>query len=70
MSDLAEPVVRGSVCPLCQRANGCAMASASGDAATPCWCVAAVLDPAALVRSTALDGGASCVCAGCAARPS
>ncbi len=67
MSALAEPIVRGSVCPLCQRANGCVMASGGGDDAAPCWCVSALLDSAALARATALDGGFSCVCATCAA---
>jgi hypothetical protein len=70
MSALAEPIVRGSVCPLCQRANGCAMASDGGDDAAPCWCVGALLDPVALARATALDGGLSCVCAACAAAAS
>jgi hypothetical protein len=67
MSELAEPIVRGSVCPLCERANGCAMASASAGDRAPCWCVTASLDPGALARASALDGGASCVCAACAA---
>jgi hypothetical protein len=66
MSALAEPIDRTSVCPLCERANGCAMASASSDDAAPCWCVATSLDPGALTRATALDGGVSCVCAACA----
>jgi hypothetical protein len=67
MSAPTEPIVRGDVCPLCQRANGCAMASASDGDAAPCWCVSALLDPVALARATALDGGSSCVCAACAA---
>jgi hypothetical protein len=70
MSALAEQIVRGSVCPLCQRANGCAMASGGGDDAAPCWCVSARLDPVALGRATMLDGGLSCVCAACAAAAS
>ena len=58
-----------SVCPLCRRPNGCAMAAADGgsDAASPCWCVAAAIDPATLARASALDGGMACVCAACAA---
>jgi hypothetical protein len=58
-----------SVCPLCRRANGCAMAASDGggDAASPCWCVAAAIDPATLARASAHDGGRSCVCAACAA---
>jgi hypothetical protein len=70
MSAPPEPVVTVSLCPLCRRANGCAMASmASGEAgATPCWCFAADLDRTALARAFAIDGGASCVCAACAAK--
>jgi len=70
MSARAEPIVRGSVCPLCSGANGCAMASGGGDDAAPCWCVSARLDPAALQRATVLDGGLSCVCAACGAAAS
>jgi Cysteine-rich CWC len=67
MSAPPEPVVTVSLCPLCRRANGCAMASGEAGA-TPCWCFAADLDRTALARAFAVDGGASCVCAACAAK--
>jgi hypothetical protein len=69
MNALPEASVIASVCPLCRRANGCAMAGSDegGDAASPCWCVAAAIDPATLARASALDGGRACVCAACAA---
>jgi Cysteine-rich CWC len=67
MSALAEPIAAASVCPLCQRPNGCAMALGSAGATMPCWCVVAALDPGALARASTADGGAACVCAACAA---
>ena len=67
-----EPVastVSAGICPLCRRPNGCAMAAAGAEraGAPPCWCVAAVFAPAALAQASALDGGAACLCAACAA---
>jgi len=69
LPDQAVPSVAASVCPLCGGPNGCAMAAAGvdQDRAAPCWCVAAVIAPAALSRARALDGGAACLCAACAA---
>jgi hypothetical protein len=65
---MSEPVAlptTSGLCPLCRRPNGCAVAAGAA-AATPCWCVGARLDAAALARATAADGGSACVCAACA----
>jgi hypothetical protein len=73
-AEMVVPIVPASVCPLCRGSNACVMAAAdaAGDSngATPCWCVAAVIAPAALARASALDGGAACLCAACAAAAS
>ena len=59
-------------CPLCGRANACALAcGASGSggrgAATACWCVGVTFDRAALQRVPEAARGRAGVCAACAA---
>jgi len=68
LPDTSASIGTASLCPLCRRANGCALAAAAGGqaVATPCWCVTAAMAPAALARASAIDGGAACVCAACA----
>ncbi|MGZ8259342.1 MAG: cysteine-rich CWC family protein [Caldimonas sp.] len=51
------------VCPLCGRANGCAMAAGGG---APCWCADVDVAPSALARAAQVAGPAHCLCARCA----
>ncbi|THF77280.1 cysteine-rich CWC family protein [Cohnella fermenti] len=53
-----------SVCPLCGKENGCAMAA--GRAPESCWCFAASLSADALGRIPPEAKGQSCLCRECA----
>lgn len=52
-------------CPLCGRANQCAVAAA-GRFDVPCWCSGAVIHPAVLARVAPADQGRACLCPACA----
>ena len=52
-------------CPLCGEANECAMAA--GRDPESCWCMNAVMDPAALASIPAEAQGKVCICPRCAA---
>jgi len=58
-------------CPLCHRANACAMevAKATGQPVQRCWCVDAVFTPALMAQIPDNAKGVACVCAQCAALP-
>lgn len=60
-----QRTVDPSVCPLCGRANLCAMAA--GETDEPCWCTQVVIDPRVLERVPPELRGIACVCAECAA---
>ena len=53
-------------CPVCGAPNECA-AAATGSFATPCWCVDAVVDPAALARVPEPMRHRACLCRACLA---
>jgi diamine N-acetyltransferase len=53
------------LCPLCGRANECAVAAA-GRFDIPCWCSGVAIDPAALARIAPADRGRACLCPACA----
>ncbi len=56
--------VNERICPLCGRANQCALA-AGGDAAD-CWCRDVVIDTAILQRLPDAAVGKACICRACA----
>jgi hypothetical protein len=51
-------------CPVCGEPNECA-AAGSGSFATPCWCAALAVDPAALARAPAQARNRACLCRKC-----
>jgi len=55
-------------CPLCGGPNACRPAQ-SGRFDVPCWCQAAVFEPALLARVAPALQGAACICARCAGAP-
>lgn len=59
-----QRAVDTSVCPICGRANLCAMAA--GETDEPCWCTQVVIDPRVLDRVPPEMLGVVCVCAACA----
>ena len=50
-------------CPLCGRANKCAVAA--GRAVDSCWCYRATLSPAALAAVPPESAGKRCLCPAC-----
>lgn len=52
-------------CPLCGRANRCAVAADNDP--SRCWCMTATMDLGALARIPAEAQGTVCICARCAA---
>jgi len=60
VTPLAEPT-----CPLCGGPNACRPAQ-SGRFDEPCWCQAAVFEPALLARVPPTLQGTACICARCA----
>jgi hypothetical protein len=57
-----------SVCPLCGKANQCAMEAekATGRAQPPCWCAGLKMDASLLEKIPANQRGLACVCQDCA----
>lgn len=55
-------------CPLCGKANHCAMAleRSSGQKQPPCWCTQATFNADLLAQIPAQAKGRACVCAACA----
>jgi len=51
------------LCPLCGRANGCAMAAGADER---CWCSDAAFSAASLDRAARAGAPAHCICARCA----
>jgi hypothetical protein len=57
-----------AICPLCGKANLCAMelARSSGQPQGPCWCTQDSFSAELLARVPAAAQGLACVCADCA----
>ncbi|RQO80923.1 cysteine-rich CWC family protein [Acidovorax sp. FJL06] len=67
MSTENPPSPSPSCCPLCGRANQCAMAA--GRPPESCWCMTTPITPAALAAVPEAQRGQVCVCAACGAAP-
>jgi hypothetical protein len=67
LPDPLLPPLPHVTCPLCGRANRCAVA-ACGSFDVPCWCTQASFPPALLAQVCSAQRGAACLCAECAAR--
>ncbi|WCM93569.1 cysteine-rich CWC family protein [Acidovorax sp. NCPPB 2350] len=63
--DLDDAPADTQRCPVCGRANRCAMAA--GEPARDCWCMAADVPPAALARVPEALRDLACLCPACAA---
>jgi len=55
-----------SKCPLCGRANECAVAA--GKDAESCWCMMATVNPSALISIPSEAQGKICICERCASQ--
>jgi len=53
-----------SKCPLCGRANECAVAA--GRSPETCWCMTAAIEPDTIASIPAEAQGKICICAQCA----
>jgi hypothetical protein len=60
-----------NLCPLCGRANECAMQieQATGIRQPPCWCTGATFGAELLARVPEEARNRACICARCAALP-
>jgi hypothetical protein len=60
--------INPSLCPLCGKANFCAMEieKATGEKQPACWCVAAEFSADLLARVPKAAQGQACICATCA----
>jgi Cysteine-rich CWC len=58
-------------CPLCGKANQCAMelAKETGIAQPPCWCTQVSFSPSLLASVPPASQGLACVCRVCATSP-
>lgn len=65
----AVPATDPRRCPLCGRANQCAMeiARATGQPPGPCWCTQVDFSADLLARLPQQARGQACICRGCAA---
>ena len=66
------PDLDATLCPLCGKANRCAMEleRASGEPQPPCWCTGVTFAPEALARIPAQARDRACLCPACARGPS
>jgi hypothetical protein len=64
----ALPTLNPEVCPVCGKANLCAMelAKTTGEPQGPCWCTQVNFSAEALSRIPAGARGSACLCADCA----
>ena len=64
------PLIEASRCPLCGRANQCAMEveRATGIQQPPCWCTQANFSEELLEQLPAEALGQACICPACARR--
>ncbi|MDT7519221.1 cysteine-rich CWC family protein [Rhodoferax sp. TBRC 17660] len=62
------PTINPQVCPVCGKANQCAMelAKSTGQAQGPCWCTQVSFSAELLGRIPPQAQGLACVCADCA----
>ncbi|HSH97030.1 MAG: cysteine-rich CWC family protein [Methylophilaceae bacterium] len=56
---------RNPLCPICNEANGCAIAS-TGDLQAPCWCKLQKISLEALAKIPESERNQSCICVNCA----
>ena len=63
-----SPSPKAECCPLCGKANQCAMVleSQSGEKQPPCWCTQAAFSADLLAKIPVASKGLACVCATCA----
>jgi hypothetical protein len=63
------PLIDQSLCPLCKKANICAMelAKSTGLPQAPCWCTEVAFSADLLARIPPANQVMACVCAQCAA---
>lgn len=63
-----DSTIDATRCPLCGKANRCAMEveRATGAPQAPCWCTRASFDPALFDRLPAQARRQACICADCA----
>lgn len=59
----ALPPIESSLCPLCHRPNGCAMAA--GLPPESCWCINVTVSDQALAALPTSEIGARCICRQC-----
>ncbi len=69
MSELGSKINQ-SLCPLCGKANKCAMEieKITGVKQAPCWCVGMDFSGDLLASVPALAQSLACICAACAAK--
>jgi hypothetical protein len=65
---ISEDYLAANVCPICRKANQCAMelAKLTGKPVEPCWCVDVAFDQSLLDSVPDDAKGKACICFACA----